>query len=83
MHRCLWSKIIKGRSSRDEETEKGCAFVTAINKFPLIVKSVPGFLVNRVLAPYMFEAFQRLEKGEDMAKIDEAAKAFRHADGAD
>ncbi|MGI9411652.1 MAG: 3-hydroxyacyl-CoA dehydrogenase NAD-binding domain-containing protein, partial [Hyphomicrobiaceae bacterium] len=69
-------EIIKGRSSRDEETEKGCAFVTAINKFPLIVKSVPGFLVNRVLAPYMFEAFQRLEQGEDMAKIDEAAKVF-------
>ena len=66
----------QGTSSRDEETEKGCAFVTAINKFPLIVKSVPGFLVNRVLAPYMFEAFQRLEQGEDMAKIDEAAKVF-------
>ena len=56
--------------------QKGCAFVTAINKFPLIVKSVPGFLVNRVLAPYMFEAFQRLEQGEDMATIDAAAKRF-------
>jgi 3-hydroxyacyl-CoA dehydrogenase/enoyl-CoA hydratase/3-hydroxybutyryl-CoA epimerase len=69
-------EVIKGASSRDEETQKGCVFVTAINKFPLIVKSVPGFLVNRVLAPYMFEAFQRLEQGEDMATIDEAAKTF-------
>ncbi len=69
-------EVIKGTGSRDEEAQRGCAFVTAINKFPLIVKSVPGFLVNRVLAPYMFDAFQRLEAGEDMAKIDEAAKAF-------
>lgn len=69
-------EVIKGATSRDVETQKGCAFVTAINKFPLIVKSVPGFLVNRVLAPYMFEAFQRLEQGEDMATIDEAAKVF-------
>ena len=69
-------EVIKGTASRDIETQKGCAFVTAINKFPLIVKSVPGFLVNRVLAPYMFEAFQRLEQGADMATIDEAAKVF-------
>ena len=69
-------EVIKGEGSRVEETEKGCAFVTAIGKFPLIVKSVPGFLVNRVLAPYMFEAFQKLQAGADMAKLDEAARVF-------
>src|SRR5262249_39601473 len=53
-----------------------CAFVTAIDKFPLIVKSSPGFLVNRVLAPYMMAAMQRLERGERKEKIDEAARAF-------
>lgn len=69
-------EVIRGAGSREEDVQKGCAFVTAISKFPLIVKSVPGFLVNRVLAPYMFEAFQRLEAGEDKAKLDAAAKAF-------
>jgi 3-hydroxyacyl-CoA dehydrogenase/enoyl-CoA hydratase/3-hydroxybutyryl-CoA epimerase len=69
-------EVIRGAGSREQEIQKGCAFVTAISKFPLIVKSVPGFLVNRVLAPYMFEAFQRLEAGEDKAKLDAAAKAF-------
>ncbi len=69
-------EIIHGSGSRELEVQKGCAFVTAISKFPLIVKSVPGFLVNRVLAPYMFEAFQRLEAGGDMNRIDAAAKAF-------
>ena len=43
-------------ASREEEVKKGAAFVTAIDKFPLVVKSVPGFLVNRVLAPYMMGA---------------------------
>ena len=69
-------EVIRGTGSRAEEVDKGCVFVTKIDKFPLVVKSVPGFLVNRVLAPYMFEAFQRLERGEDKQKIDAAAKAF-------
>jgi len=69
-------EVIRGAQSRDEEVAKGCAFVVAIDKFPLIVKSSPGFLVNRVLAPYMMQALQRLERGEDKNKIDEAARAF-------
>jgi 3-hydroxyacyl-CoA dehydrogenase/enoyl-CoA hydratase/3-hydroxybutyryl-CoA epimerase len=56
--------------------KRGAAFVAAIDKFPLITKSVPGFLVNRVLTPYMFGAMQRLEHGEDKERIDEAARTF-------
>ncbi|HEX5600344.1 MAG TPA: 3-hydroxyacyl-CoA dehydrogenase NAD-binding domain-containing protein, partial [Hyphomicrobiaceae bacterium] len=44
-------EVVRGEASREEELKKGAAFVTAIDKLPLIVKSVPGFLVNRVLAP--------------------------------
>jgi len=69
-------EVIKGQSSRDEEVGKGCAFVAAIDKFPLIVRSSPGFLVNRVLGPYMMAALQRVERGEPKEKIDEAARAF-------
>lgn len=69
-------EVVRGDSSRTEEVNKGCAFVTAIGKFPLVTKSVPGFLVNRVLAPYMMAAMARLEKGEDKEKIDEAARTF-------
>ena len=35
-------EVIRGASSREEEVGKGCVFVTAIDKFPLIVKSSPG-----------------------------------------
>ncbi|MEO1544471.1 MAG: 3-hydroxyacyl-CoA dehydrogenase NAD-binding domain-containing protein, partial [Pseudomonadota bacterium] len=69
-------EIVRGGQSRDSEVEKGAAFVNAIGKYPLIVKSVPGFLVNRVLAPYMMGAMGRVDAGEDKEKIDEAARAF-------
>jgi 3-hydroxyacyl-CoA dehydrogenase / enoyl-CoA hydratase / 3-hydroxybutyryl-CoA epimerase len=69
-------EVIKGTGSRDEDAAKGCAFVVALGKFPLIVKSSPGFVVNRVLGPYMMAALQRVEKGEPKEKIDEAARAF-------
>ncbi len=69
-------EVIKGATSRDDEVRKGCAFVAAIDKFPLIVKSCPGFLVNRVLAPYMMAAMKRVELGVAKEKIDEAARVF-------
>jgi 3-hydroxyacyl-CoA dehydrogenase/enoyl-CoA hydratase/3-hydroxybutyryl-CoA epimerase len=69
-------EVIGGAQSREDEVGKGCIFVTAIDKFPLIVKSSPGFLVNRVLGPYMMQALQRLERGEPKEKIDEAARTF-------
>ena len=69
-------EVVRGETSRESEVEKGAIFVTRIDKFPLVVKSVPGFLVNRVLAPYMMAAMARVDKGEDKEKIDEAALAF-------
>lgn len=69
-------EVVRGANTREEEVKKGASFVTAIDKFPLITKDVPGFLVNKVLTPYMFTAMERLEKGEDKEKIDEAARAF-------
>lgn len=69
-------EVVRGANTREDEVKKGAAFVTAIDKFPLITKDVPGFLVNKVLTPYMFSAMERLEKGEPQEKIDEAARAF-------
>jgi 3-hydroxyacyl-CoA dehydrogenase/enoyl-CoA hydratase/3-hydroxybutyryl-CoA epimerase len=69
-------EVVRGEGTREEEVRKACAFVTAINKLPLIVKSCPGFLVNRVLAPYMMEAVRRYQSGEPREKIDQAALKF-------
>jgi 3-hydroxyacyl-CoA dehydrogenase/enoyl-CoA hydratase/3-hydroxybutyryl-CoA epimerase len=69
-------EVVRGGLSRDEEVGKGCLFLLRIDKLPLIVKSSPGFLVNRVLGPYLMQALQRLEHGEDKEKIDAAARDF-------
>src|SRR6478672_8610662 len=69
-------EVVRGEATQDEEVRKATAFVTAIKKLPLIVKSCPGFLVNRVLTPYMSEAVRRLEEGTPRDKIDQAALTF-------
>ncbi len=53
--------------------EKGLAFVRAIDKLPLPVKSTPGFLVNRILMPYLLEAVLLLESGVPAEAIDQVA----------
>jgi 3-hydroxyacyl-CoA dehydrogenase/enoyl-CoA hydratase/3-hydroxybutyryl-CoA epimerase len=52
------------------------AFVGAIDRLPLPVKSSPGFLVNRALTPYMLEAMVMLDQKIDKSVIDAAAKKF-------
>ena len=69
-------EVVRGAQTREEEVRKACAFVTAISKLPLIVKDGAGFLVNRVLAPYLMEAVRRYQLGEPREKIDEAAMKF-------
>lgn len=69
-------EIIQGAETRTDVLEQARGFVTAIRKYPLLVKSAPGFLVNRVLAPYMFGALDRLEQGAKAEDLDAAAVAF-------
>jgi len=66
---------------RCDDTERsaldiGVGFVRAIGKLPLECGSAPGFVVNRVLAPYMAEAMALIEEGVGLADIDRAAEAF-------
>jgi len=69
-------EVVRGEATQDEGVRKATAFVTTIKKLPLVVKSCPGFLVNRVLTPYMSEAVRRLEEGTPRDKIDQAALTF-------
>jgi 3-hydroxyacyl-CoA dehydrogenase/enoyl-CoA hydratase/3-hydroxybutyryl-CoA epimerase len=69
-------EVVRGDKTREDEVRKACAFVTAISKLPLIVKDCAGFLVNRVLSPYMMEAVRRYQQGEPREKIDQAAMKF-------
>lgn len=59
-----------------EVLNRAIAFVRSMDKLPLPVKSAPGFLVNRILMPYMLEAMVLLEEGMSAHIIDQAALQF-------
>ncbi|ODT48961.1 3-hydroxyacyl-CoA dehydrogenase NAD-binding domain-containing protein [Devosia sp. 63-57] len=69
-------EVIRSRFNSDEAIARGASFALAIGKSPVVVKSAPGFLVNRVLMPYMLGAVERVEKGESKELLDAAAVAF-------
>jgi len=69
-------EVIRSKFNSEAAIARGAAFALAIGKSPVVVKSAPGFLVNRVLMPYMLGAVERVEKGMSKELIDAAAMAF-------
>src|SRR5690606_5366922 len=69
-------EIIHTPDTPRAEIDKGIAFARKIDKLPLPCLSSPGFVVNRVLMPYMMEALLAGEDGVPLATIDKAAKRF-------
>lgn len=69
-------EVVQSTHSDPEMLRRGAAFCGQINRYPLPVKSSPGFLVNRVLAPYMLEAMIVHQESVPIEAIDAAAVAF-------
>jgi 3-hydroxyacyl-CoA dehydrogenase/enoyl-CoA hydratase/3-hydroxybutyryl-CoA epimerase len=70
-------EVVYDEKSDAGQVAKGAAFCGAINRFPLPVKSSPGFLVNRVLSGYMAKAMSmHLERGIPIEVLDKAATSF-------
>ena len=69
-------EVVSGGGTRPENAAKAAAFVRALDKLPLPVKDSPGFLVNRVLGPYMQNAFRMLDEGIKPETIDAAMEEF-------
>jgi 3-hydroxyacyl-CoA dehydrogenase/enoyl-CoA hydratase/3-hydroxybutyryl-CoA epimerase len=65
-------EVVVGKETSEETKERSLAFVRQIGKLPVIVHDSPGFLVNRVLFPYLLEAVNLFEKGVSPDKIDNA-----------
>jgi 3-hydroxyacyl-CoA dehydrogenase/enoyl-CoA hydratase/3-hydroxybutyryl-CoA epimerase len=74
--RMMLVEIVVGASTRGDLVPRASAFVRQIDKLSLPVKSAPGFLVNRVLAPYLMEAMRCVDEGIAPETVDEAALAF-------
>ena len=70
-------EVVHDENTEPAEVERGAAFSNQINRFPLPVVSSPGFLVNRVLARYMLNAFRlHRERGLSKEALDKAAVKF-------
>jgi 3-hydroxyacyl-CoA dehydrogenase/enoyl-CoA hydratase/3-hydroxybutyryl-CoA epimerase len=69
-------EVVSHDGSDPQLLQEALAFVGAIDRLPLPVKSSPGFVVNRALTPYMLEAMVMLDQNIDKATIDAAAKKF-------
>jgi 3-hydroxyacyl-CoA dehydrogenase/enoyl-CoA hydratase/3-hydroxybutyryl-CoA epimerase len=69
-------EVVHGTQTRPEIAQNAAAFVRQIDKLPLPVKDSPGFLVNRVLGPYMQNAFRLIDEGLKPETIDAAMEEF-------
>jgi 3-hydroxyacyl-CoA dehydrogenase/enoyl-CoA hydratase/carnithine racemase len=69
-------EVVRGVETSDRTIATAVAFARAIGKLPIVVKDSPGFLVNRVLMPYLHEAIELVREGVSPQKIDRVAKAF-------
>jgi len=69
-------EVIRGQKTSDETVATVVAHAKRLGKSPIVVADGPGFLVNRLLLPYMNEAVQLLLEGVPVKAIDRAAKNF-------
>jgi len=69
-------EIIRGVDSDEKVVQQALAFAKNIGKLPLAVKSSPGFLVNRILMPYILEAVTMVDEGIPPEVIDKAATDY-------
>ena len=65
-------EVVVAKETSEETRERGLAFVRQIGKLPVIVRDSPGFLVNRVLFPYLLDAAELFERGLEADRIDNA-----------
>jgi 3-hydroxyacyl-CoA dehydrogenase/enoyl-CoA hydratase/3-hydroxybutyryl-CoA epimerase len=69
-------EVVSGANTDAAIANQAAAFVRQIDKLPLQVKDSPGFLVNRVLGPYLNQAMRMVEQGLSAETVDAAATRF-------
>src|SRR6266566_3135184 len=65
-------EVVVAKQTSVDTRERTLAFARQIGKLPVLVRDSPGFLVNRVLFPYLLDAAELFESGVDADKIDSA-----------
>lgn len=69
-------EIIQSKDTRPEIMQAAIAFARQLDKLPVPCRSAPGFVVNRILMPYLNEAMRAVDEGISLLLIDNAATHF-------
>jgi 3-hydroxyacyl-CoA dehydrogenase/enoyl-CoA hydratase/carnithine racemase len=69
-------EVIRGEKTSDETVVTAVAYAKRLGKYPIVVGDGPGFLVNRLLFPFMNEALEMVCEGVGIELIERAAKSF-------
>ncbi len=69
-------EVVRGAATDESAVQGALALVRRLDKVPLVVKSGPGFLVNRILMPYLLEAVTLVDEGVPPAVVARAATAY-------
>jgi 3-hydroxyacyl-CoA dehydrogenase/enoyl-CoA hydratase/3-hydroxybutyryl-CoA epimerase len=76
VHKMQLVEIVAAPRTAPETVQRAAQFARQIGKLPVVVKDSPGFLVNRILVPYLLEAGLLFENGARATDIDEAMLDF-------
>jgi 3-hydroxyacyl-CoA dehydrogenase/enoyl-CoA hydratase/3-hydroxybutyryl-CoA epimerase len=76
VHKMPLVEVIRGKQSSDHAVSQVFQFSKQIGKFPIVVKDSPGFLVNRLLMPYLTEAAIMVSDGVRIEEMDPAMLKF-------
>ena len=69
-------EVVQHDQLDDKTSKRALSFVQSLGKLPVPVKGTPGFLVNRILMPYMLEAIRALSEGVPGAVLDKVMRGF-------
>ncbi len=69
-------EVIGGRATSRETIVAATELVRRLGKTPVVVGDCPGFLVNRILLPYLVESAWMFEEGVDIQRIDRLLEQF-------
>lgn len=76
VHRMPLVEVVRGARTSDAALVTAVGLARRLGKTPVVVKDSPGFVVNRILMPYLREAMHLLEEGFAVADIDAAMRGF-------
>jgi 3-hydroxyacyl-CoA dehydrogenase/enoyl-CoA hydratase/3-hydroxybutyryl-CoA epimerase len=76
VHKMKLVEVVRGECTSDETILKATQFVKKTGKLPVVVKDSPGFLVNRILMPYLIEAVHLASSSVDIERVDKLLRKF-------